>query len=175
MPASCSPAFCITTTSSAGGGAGEHASALVPENYRCLRNMAVARYSHPTADEALPLLDRALALLPHDSQLIWEKAHDAAHRSGPKRYCGLPEDENNPREDVIITLCHALNSGRHEARLKSWEANISPPARRRARRGRAVYVPIMRWDERHWPLGDTHGAGELRQAQVLPDNLGAGL
>ena len=38
--------------------------------------MAIARYSHLNRrDGALALLDRALALKPHDNQLVWEKAH----------------------------------------------------------------------------------------------------
>jgi len=47
-----------------------------PNAYMPLRNLAVARYSHLNRrDEALPLLDKALALHPGDGQLVWEKAY----------------------------------------------------------------------------------------------------
>lgn len=158
----------------------EHASALVPENYRCLRNMAVARYSHLNRrDEALPLLDRALALLPHDSQLIWEKAH-VMLRTGqdPNAIAAFLMDENNPREDVIITLCHALNlAGRHEEALEIMGSKYFTPCEGGEHAVAEQYMFAHHaLGRKALAAGETHTALEsFRQAQVLPDNLGAGL
>lgn len=158
----------------------EQASVLAPKNYRYLRNMAVARYSHLNRrSEALELLDRALALQPHDGQLIWEKAHVMLHTGqNPNAIAAFLLDENNPREDVTITLCHALNlAGSHEQVLEIMRNKRFTPCEG------GEHAVAEQYMFAHHALGrkalnsgETQAALEcFRQAQVLPENLGAGL
>ncbi|HHU03230.1 MAG TPA: DUF5107 domain-containing protein [Christensenellaceae bacterium] len=158
----------------------EQAYALAPESYQCLRNMAIARYSHLNRrDEALALLDRALALKPHDSQLVWEKAHVMLYTSqNPNIVAAFLIEENNLREDVTIALCHALNlAGRHKEVLKIMRSKRFTPCEG------GEHAVAEQYMFAHHALGRKALVSEkiqtalehFQQAQVLPDNLGAGL
>lgn len=158
----------------------EQASALAPQNPLYLRNMAVARYSHlGRRDEAPALLDRALALHPHDGQLIWEKAYVMLHTGQePNAVAAFLLAEENPREDVTVALCQALNlAGRHEQALSILLGKRFTPCEG------GEHAVAEQYMFAHHALGRTAlEAGQtqtalehFRQAQVLPDNLGAGL
>lgn len=158
----------------------EQASALAPKNALYLRNMAVARYSHlERRDEALPLLDRALTLQPHDGQLIWEKAH-VMLRTGqdPNAVATFLTEQDHPREDVTIALCHALNlAGRYEQALEAVLGRRFTPCEGGEHAVAEQYMFAHHaLGRRALAAGDAQTALEhFRQAQTLPDSLGAGL
>ncbi|MDD3334938.1 MAG: DUF5107 domain-containing protein [Eubacteriales bacterium] len=158
----------------------EEASALAPENSQYLRNMAVARYSHLNRrEEALPLLNKALALHPHDGQLIWEKAYVMLRtHQAPKDVAAFLIEENDPQENITIELCHALNlAGDYEKALQIMLSKRFIPCEG------SEHAVAEQYMFAHHALGrKALAAGEaekalehFRQAQLLPDNLGAGL
>ena len=158
----------------------EEAAALEPNGWQSLRNMAVARYSHlDRRDEALPLLDQALALHPHDGQLVWEKAHVMLRtRRNPDEIAAFLTRENSPREDVTTLLCEALNlAGRHEEALQTLMNKRFTPCEG------GEHAVAEQYMFAHHALGRkalSEGRAEdalahFRAAQTLPDNLGAGL
>lgn len=158
----------------------EQASVLAPTNHLYLRNMAVARYSHlGRRGEAPVLLDKALSLHPHDGQLIWEKAYVMLHTGeDPNAIAAFLLAENNPREDVTIALCQALNlAGRHEQALSILLGKRFTPCEG------GEHAVAEQYMFAHHALGrKALAAGQpetalehFRKAQVLPDNLGAGL
>lgn len=108
----------------------EQAANLAPKNPVYLRNMAIARYSHlERRNEAVPMLNQALALHPHDGQLIWEKAY-VMLRMGedPNHVVSFLTEENHPREDIAMELCRALNlAGRHEEALEVLNGKTFTP------------------------------------------------
>ena len=156
------------------------AKELEPGNYLHARNLAVARYSHlHRREEALTLLDEALALKPHDGQLIWEKAH-VMTRLGkdPAKIAAFLEAENHPREDVIIELCRAYN------RMGAWEKTV-------ALMDKTDFTPCEGGEHAiseqymfaHHALGrkllkegkTEEALAHFWAAQDIPDHLGAGL
>lgn len=156
------------------------ASALDPGCPAHLRNMAVARYSHlGRRDEALPLLRRALALAPHDGQLILETAHVMLRtRRPPEEIAAFLAREDCPREDVILERCRALNlCGRYEEALALLLRTDFTPCEG------GEHAVAEQYMFAHHALGRLAlGAGDaacaLRHftaAQALPDSLGAGL
>lgn len=158
----------------------ESASALAPDDYRHLRNMAVARYSHLNRrEEALPLLDRALSLNPHDGQLIWEKAHVMLRtRKDPEAIAAFLMGKDDAREDVTIELCHALNlAGRYEQALQIVLGRRFTPCEGGEHAVAEQYMFAHHaLGRRALVAGETEKALEhFRAAQSLPDSLGAGL
>lgn len=151
-----------------------------PNNYMVCRNLAVSRYSHlDRRDEALQLLDKALALHPHDGQLIWEKAHLMCRlHQEPRAIAAFLMEEKNPREDVTVELCRALSmAGEYTQVLDILHDQTFTPCEGGEH---AVAEPYM---FAHHALGRKalrEGDAEtalrhFRAAQTLPDNLGAGL
>ncbi len=158
----------------------EQASAIDPNNYMYLRNMAVARYSHLNRrEEALELLNKALELNPHDGQLIWEKAHIMLRIScEPNTIAEFLLSENNAREDVAIELCHSLNlAGRHEQALEIMTGRQFTPCEGGEHAVAEQYMFAHHaLGRKALEKGDAETAlSHFRAAQTLPDNLGAGL
>ena len=151
-----------------------------PENYLHYRNLAVAYFSHLNRrQEALPLLDKALTLKPHDGQLIWEKAH-LMHRlrRDPKEIIAFLEQEKDPREDVGIEYCRALNlDGEYEKTIDFMTHKVFTPCEGGEHAVAEQYM--FAWHalgRKALQAGDYQRALEdFRKAQVLPQNLGAGL
>ena len=158
----------------------EKASGLMPEDYLSLRNRAVACYSHLNRrKEALPLLKQALALRPDDAQLIWETAY-VMLRTGrdPSAVAAFLSDKGDPREDIAIEHCRALNlSGRYDEALKILLGRNFTPCEG------GEHAVAEQYMFAHHALGrEALAAGRaeealdhFRQAQVLPARLGAGL
>lgn len=158
----------------------EQASLLAPDSYLHLRNMAVARYSHLNRrGEALPLLDRALSLCPHSSQLVLEKAHVMLQtHCPPEEIAFFLLEENSQREDVVIELCRALNlAGRHEQVLDIMLHKRFTPCEG------GEHAVAEQFMFAHHALGrkalkaaaHQTALAHFREAQVLPANLGAGV
>ena len=158
----------------------ETARAADPGDYIVYRNLAVARYSHLNRRrEALPLLDRALALHPHDGQLIWEKALVMTRLGeAPEKIAAFLETENSGREDNIIELCRAYNRmGAWEKALSLLEKTDFTPCEG------GEHAVAEQYMFAHYALGrkalnDGNAESALEHfqaAQRLPDHLGAGL
>ena len=151
-----------------------------PENDLHCRNLAVAYYSHLNRrQDALPLLDKALLLKPHDGQLIWEKAH-LMHRlrRDPDEIIAFLKSENDPREDVGIEYCRALNlAGRYKETIDFMTHKVFTPCEGGEHAVAEQYM--FAWHalgREALQSGDYRTALEdFRKAQVLPQNLGAGL
>ena len=158
----------------------EQAIQADPRDYRPRRCLAVAWDSHLNRKrEALALLDQALALHPHDGQLIWEKAL-VMTRLGedPARIADFLEKENCPREDLIIELCRAWNRmGAWEKALRLLEKTDFTPCEG------GEHAVAEQYMFAHHALGRQaldagnvqEALGHFIQAQQLPDHLGAGL
>ena len=153
---------------------------LEPGNSIHARNLAVARYSHlHRRQEALALLDEALALKPHDGQLIWEKAHIMTRLGKePSQIAAFLEAEQNPREDIIIELCRAYNRmGAYEKTLALMEKTDFTPCEG------GEHAVSEQYMFAHHALGRNllkEGKTEealmhFAAAQDIPDHLGAGL
>ncbi|MBQ8082507.1 MAG: DUF5107 domain-containing protein [Clostridia bacterium] len=158
----------------------EKAMATAPSDYRAYRCLAVAYYSHlGQKEKALPLLDQALALRPHDGQLVWETALLMAKRRVPAaEIISFLENEPLDREDVTIELCRAYN------RAGAWGKTLSLMEQRNftpCEGGEhAVAEQFMfahhALGRRALAGGDIGEAlGHFRAAQHLPDHLGSGL
>ena len=158
----------------------EKAAALKPEDATVYRNLAVACYSHLNRrEDAMALLDKALACRPGDGQLIWEKAYlmtrmgvDAGETAAFLRA------ERWDREDIAIELCRALNmDGRYEEALEVLLSRTFTPCEG------GEHAEAEQFMFAHHAMGrkclrDGRVAEALehfRQAQTLPDSLGAGL
>ena len=158
----------------------EEAAALDPENPAHPRNLAVASYSHlGRREDALPLLRRALALHPHDGQLIFETAHVMLRtHQPPQEVAELLAAENCPREDVRIEHCRALNlCGRYEEALSLMLAAPFTPCEGGEHAVAAQYMFAHHaLGRKALASGDVQGAlAHFTAAKTLPESLGAGL
>lgn len=151
-----------------------------PNAYMPLRNLAVARYSHLNRrDEALPLLDKALALHPGDGQLVWEKAYLMTRlHCDPNETAAFVEKHGYEREDIAIELCRALNlAGRYEEALNILLGKKFTPCEG------GEHAVAEQYMFAHHALGRglfadgqyEQALEHFRAAQTLPENLGAGL
>ena len=158
----------------------ERAIAADPNDYRPCRCLAVARYSHlGRRQEALPLLNRALALRPHDGQLIWEKALVMTRTQvPPQEIAAFLETENSGREDIVIELCRAYNRmGTWEKALELLDKTDFTPCEG------GEHAVAEQYMFAHFALGcqalkadkPQDALAHFRAAQTLPDHLGAGL
>ena len=158
----------------------ERAQQAEPGRYMPWRNLAVACYSHlKRRKEALPLLNRALEMHPHDGQLIWEKALVMARLGvAPGEIAAFLEEENNPREDILIELCRAYNRmGAYEKALALLDRTDFTPCEGGEHAVAEQYMFAHHaLGRRALAQGNAQEAlAHFRQAQQLPDHLGAGL
>ncbi len=158
----------------------EQAIRLAPEDSRAYRCLAVAYYSHlHRRQEALPLLDRALALRPGDSQLVWEKALVMTRLGRPAaEIAAFLEGERPDREDIVIELCRAYN------RMGAWDRALALLTRTRftpceggehAVAEQYMFACHAQGRRAMADGRDDEALARFRQAQRLPDSLGAGL
>ncbi len=164
---------------------------LQPKNPTILRNLAIASYSHLKRwEEVLPLLKQALELAPTDEQLVYETAHvmsklgvNPAERvdflqsklEEIKQYLTTPRPL---RDDLVLEFVRALNhADRSEDALQVLAGHTFVPCE-----GGEHVVATQHMFAHHnlgrqaLRAGDAQTALEhFRQAQVLPQNLGAGL
>lgn len=163
----------------------ERAAALwaaMPSDYRALRNLAVAYYSHlDRRDAALPLMQKALALAPDEPQLIWETAYLMGRLSVPvrERIAFLaPRCTPSTREDILVEYARALNqAGEYEKALDVLLCRQFTPCEGGEHAVAEQYLFAHHAiGRRFYAHGDYAAALEsFRTAQTLPDTLGAGL
>ncbi len=153
-----------------------------PAHVGALRGMAIACFSHLNQkEEALPLLQKALALQPQDQQLIYETAYVMLRVScTPQEKAAfirqhMPE---SPRDDLLVELVQAENlAGRYEEALRILSTHSFVPCEG------GEHAIAEQFMFAHYALGRTAlQAGNVQtalqhfgQAQTLPNNLGAGL
>ena len=165
----------------------EKAAALwegMGEDYRALRNLAIAYYSHLNRQgEALALMERTLALAPApaEKQLVWETAYLMGRLNLPaKRRISFLRPYITPqtREDILIEYVRALNqAGDYENALAALLSRPFTPCEG------GEHAVAEQYMLAHHALGrrlfaarDYQGAlDRFRAAQHLPDSLGAGL
>ena len=154
---------------------------LAPD-YRVLRNLAVAYYSHLNrAQEALALMRHAVELAPDEQQLIWETAYLMG------RMC-VPFEERiefltkrctpNTREDILVEYARVLNqAGAYEKAIDVLLCRQFTPCE-----GGEHAVAEQYMLAKHALGRKLFASGEVaaamtyfKEAQVLPDTLGAGL
>ncbi len=145
-----------------------------------VRNLAVACYSHLNrADEALPLMKRALSMAPGEEQLVYETAVLMDKLGTP------------PAEKIAFLTAHTLTRDDCLIELaKAYNQHFEPEEALRILRSHA-FVPCEggehaiadQWMFAHFVLcreamarGDFDRAVTLaRDGQVLPQSLGAGI
>ena len=147
------------------------------------RNLAVAYYSHlDRRGEVLPLLEKALALAPGDEQLVYEMSHVMAKLgTAPAERAAFISDQCQTgltRDDIVLQRASALNQmDRSEQVLELLRAHSFVPCEG------GEHAVAEQYLFAHHNLGRTHlrqgryaeALVHFRNAQVLPDNLGAGL
>ncbi len=151
-----------------------------PDAYMPYRNLAVARYSHlGKREEALDLMKKALALHPGDGQLVWEISHLMTRmKVDPNEIAAFLLKEGYEREDTAIELCRALNTaGRHEEVLNVMlHKNFTPCEGGEHAVAEQYMFAHHAMGRKLLNAGNVEEAlDHFQKAQVLPDNLGAGL
>ena len=165
--------------------AAEHfkkATELKSDFYIPYRNLAVAYYSHlDRRDEVLPLLKKALELKPKNRQLVYEYALVAAKLGvNPKEREEfiLENIDGTMRDDICIELARAYNcGGEYEKALELLASHTFVPCEG------GEHAVAEQYMFAHYALGRRllsenefeRAAEEFEKAQVLPQNLGAGL
>ncbi len=155
-------------------------SQLKPNEYMAYRNLAVARYSHLNdRKSAIPLMQKALELKPNDGELIWETAHLMVRlHEDPCSIAAFLRENPHDREDIAIELCRALNmAGEYEQALDVLTKKQFTPCEGGEHAVTEQYMFAHHalgrklYKNGHFEEALTH----FRDAQKLPDNLGAGL
>jgi tetratricopeptide (TPR) repeat protein len=153
-----------------------------PGFYIPYRNLAVAYYSHlGKKDEVLPLLAKALALHPGDGQLVFETAHVMGKlgvEPGERIGFVLNNTKGTMRDDICIELARAYNqNGGYEKTLELFKDHTFVPCEGGEHATAEQYMfahhAIGRGLLGEKKFGEALEA--FRKAQVLPQNLGAGL
>lgn len=152
------------------------------DDWRALRNLAVACYSHlERRGEALPLMQRALALAPQEEQLVWETAYLMARLALPceQRLAFLdPYLAAGTREDILLESVRTLNqAGRMEKALDVLSGHAFTPCEG------GEHAIAEQYMYAHHALGRRALAqknpalalAHFQAAQKLPENLGSGL
>ena len=160
----------------------EKAIALQPDHAAAHRNLAVAYYSHLNRRaEVLPLLETALRLAPQEEQLVYEIAWVRARLGlDPTENAAFIRAHSNEsiRDDLCVELARALNlAGKYDEALDLLQTHVFVPCE-----GGEHAVAEQYMFARHargrllLAQGNAEAAlTEFRAAQVLPQNLGAGI
>lgn len=166
---------------------GHHARAAaiwetMPDDYRAVRNLAVAYYSHLNRRaEALPLMEKACAMAPEEKQLVWETAYLMGRVEAPvqKRIDFLaPRCTSTTREDILVEYARLLNqTEQYEKAIEVLLCRQFTPCEGGEHAVAEQYMLAHHGIGRQlFAKGDYEGAlARFRSAQVLPDTLGAGL
>ena len=147
------------------------------------RNLAVACYSHLNRrDEVLPLLEQALALAPGDEQLVYEISHVMAKLgTAPEERAAFISGQcktGRTRDDILLEWARALNQmDRPDQALALLRNHSFVPCEGGEHAVAEQYTfAHHNLGRTHWRQGQfTEALACFRSAQVLPDNLGAGL
>ena len=160
----------------------EKAIDLKPDFYIPYRNLAAAYYSHLNRKgDVLPLLKKALELNPKNRQLVYEYAYVSAKLGvNPKERIEfiLDNSEGTLRDDVGIELARAYNqNGEYEKTIELFNSHTFVPCEG------GEHAVAEQYMFAHHAIGRrllsenkfTEAAEEFKKAQILPQNLGAGL
>ena len=151
--------------------------------YASYRNLAVEYYSHlDRKNEVLPLLEKALAFSPSNKQLVYETSHVMAKLgiSPAQRIAFLGEHSKSEptRDDIVLEHARALNQmGQSDQALELLLSHSFVPCEG------GEHAVAEQYMFAHHNLGRMHlrkgqygqALTNFRNAQVLPDQLGAGL
>ncbi|MBQ4638508.1 MAG: DUF5107 domain-containing protein [Clostridia bacterium] len=152
------------------------------KDHKVLRNLAAAYFSHlGRREEALLLMREALRLKPDSQQLIYETVYLMSRLSmGAKQQVEFIEERLGfiDREDIIVEYARALNQdGQYDKALDVLLSTRFTPCE-----GGEHAIANQYMFAKHalgriaLEKGEVKKALELfREAQVLPDSLGAGL
>ena len=154
----------------------------MPDDYRAVRNLAVACYSHlDRREEALPLMEKARAMAPGEKQLIWETAYLMGRVEAPvqKRIDLLaPYCNAAAREDILVEYARLLNQTRqYEKAVEALLCRRFTPCEGGEHAVAEQYMLAQHAiGRRLFAKGEYEAAlAQFRTAQALPDTLGAGL
>ena len=154
----------------------------LPQDYRVLRNLAAAYYSHLGREkDALALMRRAVELAPDEQQLIWEMAYLMGRMHVPfEQRIEFLAARCTPttREDILVEYARVLNqAGRHEKAIDVLLCRQFTPCEGGEHAVAEQYMLAKHaLGRRLFALGEMEAAlAYFREAQVLPDTLGAGL
>lgn len=160
----------------------ETAARQRPDDYRVMRNLAVALYSHRhDRSRAADLLRRAQSLVPTDPQVLWELEYvmERAGAEPRERLAALaPVGSAVPaRDDLVLARAKVLNQmGDHEAALVVLSAHpfVACEGGEHAivEQYQFAHIAVGRaaLAARSWDAALEH----FRAAQTIPDHLGAG-
>lgn len=153
-----------------------------PDFYIPYRNLAVAYYSHLNRKgEVLPLLKKALSLQPNEEQLVYETAHVMGKLAvSPKERIAfiLDNTKGTMRDDVCIELARAYNHNKeYEKAVDLFEKHTFVPCEGGEHATAEQYMFALHAIGRKLLAEKKFDKAldSFRKAQVLPQNLGAGL
>lgn len=151
-------------------------------DYRALRNLAVAYYTHlARREEALPLLKKALSLHPKEEQLIFETAYVMGKTGVPaaERISFLNGHRSTiTRDDVMLEWARAYNmAGQEDKALELLTGRDFVPAEGGEHAVAEQYMMAYFLKGRKLMQQNKmeEAAACFKKAQSLPQNLGAGL
>lgn len=155
---------------------------LKPEFYIPYRNLAALYYSHLNQkDKTLPMLKKALELNPKNKQLVYECAYVSAKLgTEPKERIKLILDnsEDTMRDDICIELARAYNqNGEYEKAIELFGSHEFVPCEGGEHAVAEQYMFAYHAIGRKLMSENKYAeaAKAFKKAQLLPQNLGAGL
>ncbi len=160
----------------------QRAIELKPEFYIPYRNLAIANYSHLNKmEKVLPLLQKALTLSPQNKQLVYEIAYVMGKMGVPpqERIRFIIGNASEPlRDDICIELARAYNqNGQFEKTIELFAGHSFVPCEGGehavAEQYMFAYHAIGRTLMNNCQFSEA--ADAFQKAQILPQNLGAGL
>ena len=155
---------------------------LKPDFYISYRNLAVVYYSHLNQkNEVIALLKKALELAPKNKQLVYECAYVSARLGiAPKKRIDfiLENTKGTMRDDICIELARAYNqSGEYEKALLVLKSHTFVPCEGGEHTVAEQYMFAYHAIGRKLFSSNKfqEAAEAFKKAQILPQNLGAGL
>lgn len=155
---------------------------LKPNFYIPYRNLAVAYFAHLNKkDEVLPLLKKALELNPNNKQLIYETAFVMGKlgvSAGERINFILSNTEGVVRDDICIELARAYNQNEeYEKTIELFNNHTFVPCEGGEHTVAEQYMFACYAIGRKLMVENkfVEAVDAFEKAQVLPQNLGAGL
>ncbi|TYR38469.1 DUF5107 domain-containing protein [Sphingobacterium phlebotomi] len=155
---------------------------IASPDYRALRNLAVAYYTHlDRREEALPLLQKALSLNPKEEQLIFEAVYVMGKTgvSPNERISFLNNHKSTiTRDDIMLEWTRAYTmAGQEDKALELLTSRGFVPAEGGEHAVAEQYMMAYYFKGRRLMTQNKmeDAAVCFNKAQTLPQNLGAGL